>query len=203
VTEAAAPAGQDSLHLAMAALTAAERARCTATTDQVPRWRAARDAAGEAGLVWESGWAGYQLARALLAQRGNRPEAAETLRAAYQAMTRLGAKPLAERIHSLAGQAHIRLDETAPLDAATPTPSAWEPDGLTRREREVLAQIVTGRTYAEIARALFISEKTVSVHVSNLLRKTGAASRIELATQVAAQTPGPGRVDARSADRHT
>ena len=153
----------------------------------------------------EPGWAGYQLARALLAQRGNRPEAAETLRAAYQAMTRLGAKPLVERIHSLAAQAHIRLDEPAPLHAAArKAPSAWEPDGLTRREREVLAQIVTGRTYAEIARALFISEKTVSVHVSNLLRKTGATSRIDLATQLAAQPPGPGRVDARSADpRHT
>jgi DNA-binding NarL/FixJ family response regulator len=45
----------------------------------------------------------------------------------------------------------------------------------------VLRHLVAGRTYAEIARALFISEKTVSVHVSNLLRKTGTSSRIELA----------------------
>ena len=53
--------------------------------------------------------------------------------------------------------------------------------GLTRRESEVLRHLVAGRTYAEIARALFISEKTVSVHVSHLLRKTGTSSRIELA----------------------
>ena len=52
---------------------------------------------------------------------------------------------------------------------------------VTRREREVLNQLVAGRTYGEIARALYISEKTVSVHVSSLLRKTGTSSRIELA----------------------
>jgi DNA-binding NarL/FixJ family response regulator len=45
----------------------------------------------------------------------------------------------------------------------------------------VLAHIVAGRTYAEIARELVISEKTVSVHVSNLLHKTGTANRVELA----------------------
>jgi DNA-binding CsgD family transcriptional regulator len=40
--------------------------------------------------------------------------------------------------------------------------------------------LAQGLTYAEIARTLVISEKTVSSHVSNLLRKTGTASRVEL-----------------------
>jgi DNA-binding CsgD family transcriptional regulator len=52
---------------------------------------------------------------------------------------------------------------------------------LTPRGREILAHIVAGRTSAEIARALVVSEKTVSVHVSNMLRKTGTANRVELA----------------------
>ena len=52
---------------------------------------------------------------------------------------------------------------------------------LTPREREILAHIVAGRTYAEIARALVVSEKTVSVHVSNMLCKTGTDNRVELA----------------------
>jgi DNA-binding NarL/FixJ family response regulator len=54
--------------------------------------------------------------------------------------------------------------------------------GLTTREREILVQLVAGRTYSEIARELVISEKTVSVHVSNLLHKTGTANRVELAS---------------------
>ncbi len=53
--------------------------------------------------------------------------------------------------------------------------------GLTPREREVLTHIVAGRTYGEIARELVLSEKTVSVHVSHLLHKTGTANRVELA----------------------
>ena len=57
--------------------------------------------------------------------------------------------------------------------------------GLTPREPEVLAHVVAGRTYGEIARALVISEKPVSVHISSLLRKTGAANRVDLAALVA------------------
>ena len=53
--------------------------------------------------------------------------------------------------------------------------------GLTAREREILGHVVAGRTYGEIARALFVSEKTVSSHISNLLRKTHTANRLELA----------------------
>ncbi|HET6686259.1 MAG TPA: LuxR C-terminal-related transcriptional regulator [Jiangellaceae bacterium] len=41
--------------------------------------------------------------------------------------------------------------------------------------------MVAGRTYGEIARELVLSEKTVSVHVSHLLHKTGTANRVELA----------------------
>jgi DNA-binding CsgD family transcriptional regulator len=54
-------------------------------------------------------------------------------------------------------------------------------DALTAREREVLSYLRAGRTYAEIADALVISEKTVGAHVSNILRKTGTSSRVEAA----------------------
>jgi len=46
----------------------------------------------------------------------------------------------------------------------------------------VLSHLVAGRTNAEIARDLFISDKTVSVHVTNVLRKTGTPNRIEAAS---------------------
>ena len=49
--------------------------------------------------------------------------------------------------------------------------------GLTPREAEVLALVAAGRTNREIGAELFISEKTASVHVSNILRKLGVPSR--------------------------
>jgi DNA-binding CsgD family transcriptional regulator len=61
----------------------------------------------------------------------------------------------------------------------TVVPSALP--GLTTREHEILGYLVAGSTYAEIANILVISEKTVSSHVSNLLRKTHTSSRVELA----------------------
>jgi len=53
--------------------------------------------------------------------------------------------------------------------------------GLTPREREVLALVADGRTNRQIAEALFISAKTASVHVSNILAKLGVANRAEAA----------------------
>lgn len=53
---------------------------------------------------------------------------------------------------------------------------------LTPREREVLALIAEGRSNREIAEALYIAQKTAAVHVSNILAKTGTASRTEAAT---------------------
>src|SRR5262249_39730373 len=53
--------------------------------------------------------------------------------------------------------------------------------GLTERESEVLRLIATGRSNKQIAEALFVSAKTVSVHVSNILAKFGVSSRGEAA----------------------
>jgi DNA-binding NarL/FixJ family response regulator len=53
--------------------------------------------------------------------------------------------------------------------------------GLTSREAEVLSLVAVGRTNREIGAELYVSEKTASVHVSNILRKLGVASRIEAA----------------------
>ena len=53
--------------------------------------------------------------------------------------------------------------------------------GLSGREREVLLQIARGRTNREIGERLFISQKTVGVHVGNILSKLGVSGRVEAA----------------------
>ena len=64
-------------------------------------------------------------------------------------------------------------------------PSSGESDavrlGLTSREAEVLALVAAGKTNREIGAELFVSEKTASVHVSNILRKLGVSSRVDAA----------------------
>jgi DNA-binding NarL/FixJ family response regulator len=64
----------------------------------------------------------------------------------------------------------------APLRA-----QAGEAPVLTSRERDVLELVAQGRTNRQIATQLYISEKTVSVHVSNILAKLGVGSRTEAA----------------------
>ena len=62
-----------------------------------------------------------------------------------------------------------------------PPPPEPVPFGLTDREREVLALVAAGRSNGQIATALFISPKTASVHVSNILAKLGVSGRVEAA----------------------
>jgi two-component system response regulator NreC len=57
---------------------------------------------------------------------------------------------------------------------------AEPPDGLSRREAEVLRQIALGLTNAEIGVALHLSRRTVESHRTNIQRKTGRSSRAEL-----------------------
>jgi DNA-binding NarL/FixJ family response regulator len=76
-----------------------------------------------------------------------------------------------------------RLDLTPPAatapTAAAPTPA--EQLGLTPREAEILALVAAGRSNRQIAQELFISPRTVGVHVSNLLAKLGVTGRVEAA----------------------
>ncbi|MFI8960673.1 BREX system ATP-binding domain-containing protein [Streptomyces sp. NPDC053493] len=122
----------------------------------------------------------HRLADALLAEGGRREEAAALLREAHATAVRLGAHPLREDVELLAARARL-----APLTADPAAPPAPEPEGdafgLTPREQDVLRLVADGRTNRQIAEELFISPKTASVHVSNILAKLGVSGRGEAA----------------------
>jgi DNA-binding CsgD family transcriptional regulator/tetratricopeptide (TPR) repeat protein len=160
----------------------AEEARCRRDADEEARWAAAVTAAQEAETPWCEAYALWRQVQA--ETRGATPRArlAEPLRQAHGIASRLGARPLREQVEFLATSARI------PLAAATvpaQRTSGQSGDGLlatlTQREHEVLSLLVAGRSNGEVARRLGISEKTASVHVSNILRKTGTSSRVEAA----------------------
>ena len=72
-------------------------------------------------------------------------------------------------------------DEPSPTSAQTATDAGEDPFGLTPRERQVLALLADGRTNREIGAALYMAEKTASVHVSRILSKLDVRSRTEAA----------------------
>jgi DNA-binding NarL/FixJ family response regulator len=157
----------------------AEVARLTRSDDAAEQWGTAAAAAAAAGLRYMELEALARLADTL-AQRGQRRPAAAPLRAAHRLAKELHAVAVMREVEALARLARIDVTDSAALaqQALRQRPAL---DGLTRREREILARLVTGRSYAEIAEELFISQKTVGVHVSNLLRKTGNANRVAVA----------------------
>jgi DNA-binding CsgD family transcriptional regulator/tetratricopeptide (TPR) repeat protein len=103
----------------------------------------------------------------------------DDLRAALAAAERLRAEPLSRAVLALAERAGVRLRPTDPAPAGTAAAGPAAVDPLTPRERSVLALVAEGRTNRQIGQALFISEKTVSVHLSRVMAKLGAGSRTE------------------------
>jgi DNA-binding NarL/FixJ family response regulator len=121
-----------------------------------------------------------RLAEALLAgDEDQRERATELLRLAHAVAEHLRARPLADAVALLAQRARLTLTRTArqPHVPADPAGSF----GLTSRERDVLRLVSAGRTNRQIAEELFISPKTASVHVSNILAKLGVSGRGEAA----------------------
>ncbi|WP_275408893.1 helix-turn-helix transcriptional regulator [Sphaerimonospora thailandensis] len=141
------------------------------------------DAAAQA---WRQLGRPYVQAEALLhaaagsAGAGDREGAADRLREAHPVAMSLRATPLVTRIETLARRVGTPLDDDPVRQAAAsaqPVASAT----LTRRELEVLRLVAAGRGNRDIAAELFISAKTVSVHVSNILPKLGVSTRAEAA----------------------
>ncbi len=140
--------------------------------DRIDRWRTAIDAVDRAeGPAHLRPYARYRLGEALL-EAGDRTEATEVLRDAAARAGTLGAGLILRWVGDLARRAGIRL-----LDQVN-VPNTG---GLTARELEVLRLVAAGRSNREIGDELFISAKTASVHVSNILAKLGASSRVEAA----------------------
>ena len=187
---------RDVVHPAFGALYASQRAQCfgsEAALDQL--WEAACTATEEAGLKYDHARALYSLARHLLTRGHDRTRAAEALTTARSIAADLGAAPLVDRIDDLAAQTHITLPRREGPGSSSPVGARTLPASppLTPREEAVLEGLLSGQTYAQIAMSLFISDKTVSSHVSNVLRKTGAANRIELAERARRSTSSEGR----------
>lgn len=116
-------------------------------------------------------------AGAARAAAGDRPKAVEHLVAAFHTARILGARPLAasakRQLESLGENVTRRLGSSARR--------AGDEAGLTPREREVLRHVAAGLTNRDIAHTLFLSPRTVDMHVRNLLDKLGCRSRTEAA----------------------
>jgi DNA-binding CsgD family transcriptional regulator len=139
-------------------------------SDLVGAWRTTVSAFGEFGHVHEIARSRARLA-AVLRATGQAAEATVEAGLAREVAVRLGARPLLTELNALGGS------------VAAPTRAVHSPggDSLTPREFEVLGLVAAGRSNREIGEQLYISAKTVSVHVSNIMAKLGATSRTEAA----------------------
>ncbi len=138
----------------------------TAEGRDAAAWRQVLDLVG--GQPYEEAVTRYRLAEAL-AVAGDRAGAATAALAAYSTAVGLGARPLRDAVEALGRRARLDLGAgVPPVDGP-----------LTRREAEVLRLVADGLTNRAIGQRLFISEKTASVHVSNILAKLGASGRAE------------------------
>jgi DNA-binding CsgD family transcriptional regulator/tetratricopeptide (TPR) repeat protein len=179
----ALPGGGDP-HLALdVALGKAESSRLEGRSSAVD-WATAAAAAQDLRHPHDQAYSRFREAEALLLARGSRSAAQAAALEAHQIASDLGAAPLQREIEQLAVRA--RLDLVRPPVAPHRTASAGAvgrgtPFRLTPREQDVLERITRGHTNREIAADLFISEKTASVHVSNIKSKLGANGRAEIA----------------------
>ncbi len=110
-----------------------------------------------------------------LAAAGERDAALERLSGAYRCAAKLGARPVAAE----AAKEVAALGESVAQRLGSRAAAASDGVQLTRRELEVLRHVAVGRTNREIAQELFISQRTVDMHVRNLLGKLDCRSRVE------------------------
>ncbi len=131
---------------------------------------------------YPAAYARLRHAEALLTIRARSTAAADALREAERVARRLGAEPLLAEVVDLAGRARIPLDPQLSPEPEVPEPSTASPgplDMLTARELEVLTELTAGLTNRQIGSRLYISEKTVSIHLSRIFAKLGVHTRVQ------------------------
>jgi DNA-binding CsgD family transcriptional regulator/tetratricopeptide (TPR) repeat protein len=176
--------------------------------DDPAAWDRAAGAWSALGAVYQVAKARWRQAEAILGSmdaREGRRRARRCIAEAIEIAERLDARPLRRELTELAGRAmldvgtrtmaadddvrrlvaipvHGNGDGDAIGEAFTAEVSSRkDPFALSSREREVLALVAQGRTNREIGERLYISQKTVGVHVGNILAKLGASGRVEAA----------------------
>ncbi|HEY1515001.1 MAG TPA: AAA family ATPase [Solirubrobacteraceae bacterium] len=167
---------------------AADLTRARARSDPKLWMKAARE--------WEAITRPFQRAIALwrateaYVEAGDRPAGCQAVEDALEITRGLGAVWLEEELVALAQRARLELGSgLGDRDGAAGTGAAGagsngggeDPFGLTARERQVLALVAEGATNRQIGAALFMAEKTASVHVSRILSKLGVRSRTQAA----------------------
>jgi DNA-binding NarL/FixJ family response regulator len=106
-----------------------------------------------------------------LAASGKRAAAVERLTSAHATLDECGALRFRDEVSRELRQLGISRSR------ASARPAKHGAEALSRREREVAELVAEGRTNKEIARSLFLSEKTVEKHVSGIFRKLGVGRR--------------------------
>lgn len=138
-------------------------------------WRDVHDAWDTIGVQHDRGWALLRLAECQLTNN-DRNTAQTAIIAAQGIATGLGARPLERKLLEVAVRARLRVElPGAVRDGATYRSLS----SLTPREIDVLKLVARGHSNDQIADLLFISPKTVSVHVSRILAKLHVRSRTE------------------------
>jgi DNA-binding CsgD family transcriptional regulator len=156
------------------ALAEADAGRASGADDPA-LWQAAVAATDGTAERWPQAYARYRQAIALLTTNGSKTEATELLAESRALTTAMGADALTVEVDATLERFRLSpVDEPRPVD-----PLARY--GLTAREVEVLALVAAGASNREIGERLFISDKTASVHVRNILRKLDVKTRTQAA----------------------
>jgi DNA-binding CsgD family transcriptional regulator len=156
--------------------------------DDPALWQAAAEHWDELGRPYCAATARWRQAEALVGTE-QRLDATEVAKQALEVSERLGAGWLSGELHGLCARARLELAATAAGGDGNGASAAGsgQPDGaglpfgLTPRELQVLTLIAEGATNRQIGNALFMAEKTASVHVSRILTKLGVRSRTQAA----------------------
>ncbi len=162
------------------ALVRAEHARVR-REQEVEAWADAIAACRAMNEPWPLAYSLLRHAETLTGH-GHTEAATKSAREALELAQMMGAAPIREEIQALIRRARLSVNGRQDAEpAAEHVSDELERLGLTAREAEVLRLVADGLSNTQVAEQLFISRKTASVHVSNILAKLGVSTRVEAA----------------------